>query len=283
MQYLKQEMLNVKKAKAGYLIREIKMVFSGKKGIAGSIVNEINGIVLAGIVIVLSVVVIVQCAPMFGKSPEGHASRTNLEALAAEIEILLESPKKFDTGSFILSVEEDYAIVGFDRDWDENLRSEGKEDFIWSECGYGNIMEKPIVDECKHRACLCLYERSALGQQKDFGIKNTPIECRGFDEDIIFLGRVEESADTQEMRTRYDSKEIALTYGLSISEISIPYTYFFRYGRYNNCKEPWEARMVYVEKFERDDGKAFVYITAETENTKARKAAIMKALNITQD
>lgn len=233
-----------------------------KKGVG---VKETGGLVLSIIIFFVTLAIFVSCIPIIGKNPEGLASRTNLNELAYEIKSLLRSDENFDASlGFPLGLEDEYVIVGFDKEWDELFRNEKKAQFmdvknnIKTECaeGWGSDLKKPVI--CEDKACLCLYKYDKHDKIR-FGVnENIPIECRKFDGDVVFL-RSKDPIDSQQ-RQMTPRLDVIDSYNINLEIVKeVDYPFLFLYGKYYypniECKRSWKVRNAYIEKFVRDDGK----------------------------
>ncbi|NQV09292.1 hypothetical protein HQ529_05570 [Candidatus Woesearchaeota archaeon] len=259
-----------------------------KKGIG---VTDAGGLGYGIVIVLFSLALFIKCTPIIEEEPEGLASRTNLNDLYYNIQDLLRNDERFESKITPLNVEEEYVIVGFDKEWDSTLRSKkfAGDDTVRTECGAGEILEKPFI--CGENACICIFNyNQRLGN--NFNIEEGgPVDCKMFDEDIVFFRRSisltglfnkewrTSEGSTWNSYVKWDSDSIIDSYNMSLQDVDVPYSYLFRYGEYSSdgdigCEESWGTQTVYLEKFERDDNKINILITLRTDDIKKRSSNI---------
>lgn len=114
------------------------------------------GVVLAGILIVVSLPLITGPLKLLFSNSDTQEDEQNLMNLATEV-------AKLGNGEDIINVRfalKDRSLVGFDKAWDKNIQFETCE-YKKTVTGYvidSSNMEKP--EACKDMACLCMFKKS---------------------------------------------------------------------------------------------------------------------------
>ncbi len=197
---------------------------------------------------------------IFGKGEE-RAATSNFNVLVSTVQNLLSNNDTVSATHIPFFVPSDFVLVGF-REFYELVPTidqsplntcDNKRAFRPSACGLG--------------ACLCLYSDDDFGDisKKD---KNV-VACAPFEKDIVFLEESDGQGKSPFAGSYYDKHPLKDIYGKPDYEL------LFLYGE---CGGKWQAAGVYVEKYADENGKIYVYLARESEDTKKRQAELKNFL-----
>jgi len=150
----------------------------GRKGEAGTSImsGELMYVVIGIIILIVIVIIGTRFLGMFMNKGEGQHTIANFQTLGLMIQELAEDGKDFSViKGHPYFIGKDYLLVGFDKEWNNQFGADymGDENF-----------KKP--NQCKNKACLCLYKRGYFGE------KSSEIQgdCFLLDDDVAFISAV---------------------------------------------------------------------------------------------
>jgi hypothetical protein len=154
-----------------------------KKGVVGISLEQIIGLILALLFIILLTVIIAGLLRMFTKSAD-QGTVTMYEKISDAVTALTKEGSQHDSCRILVGyIEPDFGMVGFNREGEPNTQgrtgTRGGEDwgFVYETCGWDDAINKPLA--CLNEACICLCNGGVLDITGDDC--KTDTRCRRFE------------------------------------------------------------------------------------------------------
>lgn len=257
------------------------------------IVHELPYIALAAIVILASAYMIFKLANVSLVDEDLQASKNNLGVLASKIQSLVDDPNNFTSTEFAYYLADNYYVVGFEKDWEAELKS--NIGFYKKDYGDWQSMKIEKPASCADY-CICLFntdwEEFKAGSPQE--LKQPPIICRNFYKEIRFLMPQKQGwADGSKEWEIYGGKEenyrknYAALYDQGAATViknlaqyvgaqattETPYAYFILDGLFSGTGH-FGTQNIYVEKYVNTDGKINIFVSGTNSYTDNRKKAM---------
>jgi len=222
---------------------KISKLFKSKKSIEVSLVTLLE-LVLAVIVVMALIYLSLKLSGFFIGRQEYDSAINNMEALASRIQEMVNDRKPILTQTSVLSISDNYILVGFDYEDKGTMRTECTQETISA--------SRPKI--CKGKSCLCIYQNFGGATDlkgKDFDDRpgSSSLKCKTFEDKIIFLAP-QAGTNFKGSITEWDPGNFP----------GEKYSYLALYGR---CGAPWRSswgiKQIYIEKYS-DANNNFIFI-----------------------
>lgn len=154
-----------------------------KKGVVGISLEQIVGLILALMFIILLTVIIAGLLRMFTKAAD-QGTVTMFEKTSDAVTALTKEGSQHDSCRILVGyIEPNFGMVGFNREGEPNTQgrtgTRGTDDwgFVYETCGWDDTINKPLA--CLNEACICLCSGGMLDIDADDC--KTDTRCRRFE------------------------------------------------------------------------------------------------------
>ncbi len=217
-----------------------------KKAVLGiSLIELIYLIISIGIIFFL-ISLGISFYNFFVKGNDYESTANNLEALKIKIEELI-GKEGLAISTMPYFISDDFILVGFNKDLTQGKISSTESVFVQD-------IEQTRPPLCKSKSCLCLYEDHS---GNDFTKETAPLDCKVFDQDIIFLAfsgkKIGSSKENVDTAIEEDFLFKGQLYPINSKYHDYEFLVLYGEGKTALSDDDFGVRNLYIEKWQEGD------------------------------